>query len=328
MLGEEFHKILSDTANEAEKDIFFSSLENDPEKRNEFYNYKNLFVLSNIKPRNYRNQQHQSFLKFWNTVQPQKSRELLKSWLRYAAIFITALVLGVWADSVLNRSEQGMSAQRMEYNSEKGSVSTIHLEDGSAIWLSSGTNLVLDKTKNGETTARLDGEAYFDLTPNPNRKFIVDLGQFKIRDIGTRFNIRAYQSEQTISTSLAEGQIDLVNNSGKSFLTVKPGELVRYDKSNNNISVNQQDPTIVTAWKDGKFVFIDKTLADICLELENWYNIKIQIDDQKLANTRYTSVVKRSTTVQMVLKILAVTDQIHYDIIEKKEGKDIIKIRK
>ncbi|MBC8004722.1 MAG: DUF4974 domain-containing protein, partial [Verrucomicrobia bacterium] len=89
-----------------------------------------------------------------------------------------------------------------------------------------------------------------------------------------------------------------------------------------------QDPSVVIAWKDGKFVFIDQPLAEICKELENWYDIEIQIEDQKLAETRYTSVVKRTTTVEMVLKILAVTDQIKYEIINKKEGKDIIIIRK
>lgn len=328
MIEEVFHKILSNTATEDEKSNFFSSLENDTQKKEEFYAYKNLYSIGSLKPENYRHHQHESFIRFWNTVQPKKSQKFLRLWLRYAAIFIVALVLGISVHSLLIKNESGILVQHTEYSSEKGSVSTIRLNDGSAIWLSSGTNLVLDKNKNGEITARLNGEAYFDLVPNSKRKFIVDFGQFKIRDIGTRFNIRAYQSEQTISTALVEGKIDMMNNSGKSFLTINPGELVRYNKSNNEISVNQQDPSIVTAWKEGKFVFIDKTLAEICSELENWYNVEIQIDDKKLAETRYTSVVKRSTTVQMVLKILAVTDQIHYKIMEKKEGKDLIKISK
>lgn len=328
MLEETFHKILSNAADETEKSIFFSSLEDDPKKREEFQNYKNIYVLSNLKPDNYQQKQQENFTRFWNSLQPVKTKKVFLQWMNYAAIFVVASVLGFMANYVLNLEVSGGLSQHIEYNSEKGSVSTVHLEDGSDIWLSSGTSLVLDKNKNGETTARLNGEAYFNLVSNPNRKFTVDLGQFKVRDIGTRFNIRAYQSEQTISTALVLGQIDLMNNSGKSFLTVKPGEFVQYDKSNNKFSVNQKDPSIVTAWKDGKFVFIDKPLSEICRELENWYNIEIHIEDQKLANTRYTSVVKRSTTVQMVLKILAVTDQIHFEITEKKEGKDLIKIRK
>jgi ferric-dicitrate binding protein FerR (iron transport regulator) len=248
--------------------------------------------------------------------------------MRYAAIFIVAIALGFMADYFLNSRHTPQFSQHIEYSSEKGSVSKIHLDDGSEIWLSSGTKLSLVKNQQGETTARIDGEACFDLAPDPDRKFIVDLGQFKVRDIGTTFNIRAYDAEQTISTTLVKGQIDLIQNSGETFLTAKPGDRINYYKADKKMVVSQQDPSIVTAWTEGKFVFIDQTLAEICKELENWYNIQIHIEDRKLAETRYTSVVKRTTTVQMVLKILAVTDQIKYEITDKKEGKDIIKIRK
>jgi len=328
MSDETFHKILNNTASEAEKLEFFRSIENDSEKKEEFYHFKNLYVLSNLNADQYRKQQHESFSNFWDRVQSAKPQRLIGQWMRYAAIFILASVLGFMADYVLYPKESLASSDRIEYSSEKGSVSTIHLKDGSAIWLSSDTKLVIDKNKKGETVARLNGEAYFDLIPDPNRKFIVDLGQFQIRDIGTTFNVRAYESEHTISTTLIKGQVDLMKNSGKSFLTVKPGEYVEYNKTSKEIAVNQQDPSIVTAWKDGKFVFIDQPLSEICTELENWYNVEIQIEDQKLASTRYTSVVKRSTTVEMVLRILSVTDQIHYEITNKKEGKDIIRIRK
>jgi len=327
MSDETFHKILNNTANEAEKLEFFRSIENDSEKKEEFYHYNNLHILSNLNPNQYRKQQDESFSNFWNRVQTSKPQPLIGQWMRYAAIFILASVLGFMADYVLQK-ESVASGDRIEYSSEKGSVSTIHLKDGSAIWLSSGTRLVIDKNKKGETIARLNGEAYFDLIPDPNRKFVVDLGNFQVKDIGTTFNVRAYKSEQTISTTLIKGQIDLIKGSGESFLTVKPGEYVEYDKTSKEIAVNQQDPSIVTAWKDGKFVFIDQPLSEICMELENWYNVEIKIEDQKLASTRYTSVVKRSTTVEMVLRILSVTDQIHYEITNKNEGKDIIRIRK
>lgn len=328
MTEDTFHKILNNTASQAEKSEFFTSLENNPEKQSEFQHYKNLYALSNLNPEKYLVQKNKSFIQFWERIQTQKPQRMINQWMRYAAIFIVALSLGFMADYFLNNKTAPQFSQRIEYSSEKGSVSKIHLEDGSAIWLSSGTKLSLVKNQLGETTARLDGEAYFDLVPDPDRKFTVDIGQFKVRDIGTIFNIRAYETEQTISTTLVEGRIDLIQNSGESFLTVKPGELVNYDKSNKKIVINQQDPSIVTAWTEGKFVFIDQPLSEICKELENWYNIEIQITDQKLANTRYTSVVKRTTTVQMVLKILAVTDHIKYEITDKKEGKDIIKIRK
>lgn len=322
-----FHKILSNSASESEKADFFSSLENDPDKAREFYHYKNIYTLSNIDLADYRDKQNESFEKFWEKVQTERPTRIFSAWMKYAAIFVVASVVGYVANNTLGTKNNTLSSSRIEYTSERGSVSTIKLEDGSTIWLSSGTKLVIEKG-NQQTTAKLNGEAYFDLIPNPERNFIVDLGKIKIRDIGTSFNVRAYESEKTISATLINGQIDLIGESEKPILSVKPGEYVEYNKTNSQVAINQQDPSTVTAWKDGRFVFIDKTLSEICAELESWYNIEIQINDQNLANTKYTSVVKRTTTVEMVLKILSITDQIHYEITDKKEGKDIIKIHK
>lgn len=327
MSEEIFHKIISNTASETEKLEFFQLLETNPEKRDEFHRFKNLYVVSSLNTDNYSKLADKNFNKFWSQVNTSKTLTL-GGWMRYAAIIVVASSLGFLANSLTKKEKTVISENHIEYSSEKGSVSSIKLDDGSVIWLSSGTKLALDKKTDGKTVARLNGEAYFDLVPNPKRTFIIDLGKFQVHDIGTTFNIRAYESENKISTSLINGQIDLVQESGSSILTVKPGEYVEYDKNSNNIEVTEHDPSEITAWKEGKFVFIDESLGDICKELERWYNIEISIEDHNLSEIKYNSVVKRSTTVEMVLKYLAVTDQIKYEITNKKEGKDIIKIRK
>lgn len=327
MSEEIFHKIINNTASETEKLEFFQLLETNPEKRDEFYRFKNLYVVSSLNTDNYSKLADKNFNKFWSQVNTSKTLTI-GSWMRYAAIVVVASSLGFLANSLTKKEKTVISENHIEYSSEKGSVSSVKLDDGSVIWLSSGTKLALDKNTDGKTVARLNGEAYFDLVPNPKRNFVVDLGKFQVHDIGTTFNIRAYESENKISTSLISGQIDFVQESGSSMLTVKPGEYVEYDKNSNNIEVTEHDPSEITAWKEGKFVFIDQSLGDICKELERWYNIEISIEDQNLSEIKYNSVVKRSTTVEMVLKYLAVTDQIKYEITNKKEGKDIIKIRK
>jgi ferric-dicitrate binding protein FerR (iron transport regulator) len=328
MPEEIFNKILNNTASETEKLEFFQSLENNPEKREEFYRLKNLQIVSGLNPDSYSRLKDENFQKFWNQVNTVQPLLTLKFWMRYAAIVVVASSLGFFANRLTKDEKSTISENHIEYSSEKGSVSSVRLDDGSTIWLSSGTKLAIDKSSDGKTIARLNGEAYFDLIPNPKRRFVVDLGKFQVHDIGTTFNIRAYESEDKISTSLINGQIDLVQKSGSSILTVKPGEYVEYDKNRNNIEVTQHDLSEITAWKDGKFVFIDESLGEICKELERWYNIEINIEDRSLSEIKYTSVVKRSTTVEMVLKYLSVTDQIKYEITNKKEGKDIIIIRK
>ncbi len=329
MSEEIFSRILADLATETEKRDFYKSLDEDASLRDVFYQYKNIYAaLDRNSPKDIQLQQD-SFEKFWNRVKPARVFSPVELWYQYAAVFVFALLISSLFQYFLSENknkEVKVFTQRIEYTSERGSVSTIHLEDGSSIWLSSASKIILSKSSNGEMSAQLNGEAYFDMVPNPGRKFAVDLGYFKMKDIGTKFNVRAYDFENNVYTTLVDGKVDFFQSGDKSILSMAPGDYVRYDKQTNRMAVSQQDPNIATSWKDGKFVFINKTLSEICLELENWYNVDINIRNKSLANTKYTSVIKRTTTVKMVLKMLALTDKINYKIDERKEVRDIVYI--
>jgi transmembrane sensor len=327
MSEEIFSKILNNSATEAEKSSFYRSLDENSAQREIYYQYKNLYAVSECMTNKHNHLQKEGFERFWSRIKPVKAYRMVELWYRYAAVFVIALSLGFMVQYLVQgNKEVSVFTQQIEYTSEKGSVSTIHLEDGSAIWISSGSKITILKSPTGEMSAQLNGEAYFDMIPDPARKFTVDLGYFKVKDIGTKFDIRAYGDEAGVYATLVDGQIDLYESKDKSMLSMKPGEYMQFDKQTNHIAISQQDPSIATAWKGGKFVFIDKTLAEICRELENWYNVQIIIQNKSLANTKYTSVIKRTTTVNMVLKMLSLTDKINYKINDRKEARDIVYI--
>ena len=327
MSEEIFIRILNNSATEAEKSSFFQSMEEDSDQRELYQQCKNLYVSSSLRPEMHDSIQKESFERFWNRAHPGKQQKVLNLWYRYAAIVLITLSTSFLIQYLVSNKQHGNEiVQQIEYSSEKGSVSKVLMEDGSAIWLSSASKVKIQKTANGEMMARMSGEAYFDLIPDSKRKFTVDMGSFRIKDIGTQFNIRAYNNEPGVYTSLVDGKIEFLSKSDQNVLTMKPGEYMQYNKQSMKMTVSEQDPTIATAWKDGKFVFIDKTLSEICHELENWYNVKIVIENKTLAATKYTSVIKRTTTIKLVLQMLSLTDKINYSITDKKEGSDIVLI--
>ena len=303
-------------------------LEENNTLREQFFQYKNLYTVSSYKEIDrIDNPGDDRFENIWNHLHPVKKLTFTNLWYRYAAIIVVTLVFSSLVQYLVTNNKSGNEiVEQVEYTSEKGSVSTIHLTDGSAIWLSSSSWIKILKRSNGEMSAQMHGEAYFDLVPDRRRKFSIDMGNFKVKDIGTKFNIRAYGDEAGIYTSLADGKIEFLSKSDQSLLSMKTGQYMTFDKESKKMTVSEQDPTIASAWKNGKFVFIDKTLAEICHDLENWYNVKIIIDNKALADTRYTSVIKRTTTIKLVLQMLALTDKINYKITDKKEGNDVVLI--
>ncbi|MEI7831123.1 MAG: FecR domain-containing protein [Prolixibacteraceae bacterium] len=327
MSEEIFIRILNNSATEAEKSSFFQSMEEDSDLREQYQQFKNLYVASSLNPELSDSIQKESFEKFWNRVNPGKPKQVLNWWYRYAAVVLVTLATSFFIQYLIQSNPQDKEiVQKIEYSSEKGSVSKVMLEDGSAIWLSSASSVKLEKRENGEMMASMSGEAYFDMVPDPGRKFSVAMGSFKVKDIGTKFNIRAYKDEPGVYTSLVDGKIEFLSKSDQKLLSLNPGEYMQFNNQSMKMTVSEQDPTIATAWKDGKFVFIDKTLEEICHELENWYNVKIVIENKTLAATKYTSVIKRTTTIKLVLQMLTLTDKINYSITDKKEGSDIVLI--
>ena len=295
MSEERFIRILSDSATHAEKENFYQELEKNSDLREAFLNYKTIYTISVCQNNGKLPVSDSSFEEFWNKLKPVKSFTSFQLWFRYAAIFVMALSLGFLVQYLIaGKKEIPVYTHQIEYTSEKGAVSIVHLEDGSAVWLSSGSKIIITSKSTGEMTAQLNGEAYFDMVPNPRRNFVLDLGYFKVKDIGTKFDVRAYHDEKGISASLVDGKIEFSKGEEQPILSILPGEYMQFDKQSNHMVVSPQDPSIATAWKEGKFVFIHKTLAEICHELESWYNVEIIITNKALANTRYTSVIKRT----------------------------------
>ena len=141
MTEEIFIKILKGTASEAEKNDFYQTMEEDSAQREIFISYKNLYAVSNIDQTKHSDIQKDSFNRFWSKANSAKGFRIFEFWYRYAAIFVVALLLGFMMQYLIPKQQQIQGfARQIEYTSEKGSVSTIHLEDGSDIWLSSASS--------------------------------------------------------------------------------------------------------------------------------------------------------------------------------------------
>jgi transmembrane sensor len=126
-----------------------------------------------------------------------------------------------------------------------------------------------------------------------------------------------------------EGEIELLNKIDNSIVSLNPGEGYVYNKNSKVANLIQVDGSIESSWKEGKFVFIDKSLRQICDNLSKWYNVEFTYSNQALADTRYTCILKRTTTVGQIMKLLNSTSGIDYEILSNEGGsKDVIRLKK
>jgi len=317
-------RILSGKATENEKNDFFIQCEANEELKKEFIWLKNLWALS---VNEHLPDERKSFEQFWEKTQKIRAiriKRVLPGISKYAAVLILAFGLACFFMGRPN----GRTGLIQSFKSEHGSVSLIKLEDGSKIWLNSATEIKITEKNEKHIVANLSGEAYFEIVHNPQREFIVNADKIRVRDQGTAFNIRAYPADGNVVTSLKNGKVEVEWSAYKSHIvSMSPNDQLIFQKSTNKYTVEQTDASYIAGWKDGKFVFINKSLREICDELEKWYDVKIKICNKKLGDAKYSSILKRTTTITHMLEMLKITTGLEYDIKVKKNESDMIIIK-
>ena len=320
----DFEKILLKRASAEEKEKFFRAVSDDEKLKAEYIRYKNLWTIHSLDNDSVpASRRKQLFTEFREKIVTVNSRNrLFIGLLKYAAVVLVT----VGAISLLTDHAGIMTPPSLvkEYSTTTGSIARILLPDNSEIWLNAKSSLKISENRDEGIVATLDGEAYFDIRHDEARNFIVDLGTIRIKDQGTRFNVKAFAKEGQIAATLIDGKIEIQNSDQGKMVSLAPGEHFRFNKSTNRFSLNSVDPALVTGWKEGKFVFLERNLREICDELEQWYDVKIVINRKQDEKEIYSSVMKRSTTIKQVLELLKLTTGMQYRIEEKEGGTDTV----
>ena len=106
---------------------------------------------------------------------------------------------------------------------DNGQRASVVLPDGTKVWLNSHTKLNY-KSDYGvkERSVSLSGEAYFEVSKDTLRRFLVNAGDMEVEALGTAFNVKAYEEDDEVVTTLFEGSVRTAV--GKEFVILSPDE--------------------------------------------------------------------------------------------------------
>lgn len=177
----------------------------------------------------------------------------------------------------------------------------LNLADGTRVWLNSASSLrfpVIFTSQNREV--ELKGEAYFEVSKDVGRKFSVRAGNQSVEVLGTHFNINAYADEQSIKTTLLEGEVRVIELTSRSSKLLKPGE---QSIVNKNIQVERIDTQTEIAWKEGYFNFNSANIETVMRQLGRWYGVHAKYEG-KLPEHHFSGAISTELTLLEVLEIL------------------------
>ena len=189
------------------------------------------------------------------------------------------------------------------------------LADGTKVWLNAESSITFPTAFIGkERIVKVTGEALFEVAHNTAQPFKVTVKGQTVEDIGTQFNINAYDDEQTIKTTLIEGSVR-VNQ-----VLLKPGQ--QSINTANHITVKMANVAQAIAWKNGKFLFDQTDLKSVMRQLSRWYDLTV-IYNGNVANEEFDGGISRDVKLSSVLKVLQSND-IHFQINNVAGKKELI----
>ena len=260
------------------------------------------------------NQEWQQFKN--NVIAGKKASKRIPEWLRIAAsiVLITTLGYFIWDGATLS-NELNIVAQ------ESGEVVT--LPDNSIITLNKGAEITYPrKFSKKNRTIELTGEAFFEVTRNESKPFIINLGLSNVEVLGTSFNINAVENNDKIEVVVNTGKVRFETTTGDESVILTKGEKGTLMKNMNMISKVDNNDINFMAWKTRQLVFNDVELDVVIQTVNKLYDSQITFSTDVGKNCKVT-VSFDNQSIDAILSVLELTLDLEY----KKTG-DIIEVVK
>ncbi len=180
------------------------------------------------------------------------------------------------------------------------------------VLLADGTRVVLNKNSKltytnefGEILreVKLEGEAYFDVQKDSLRTFKVLVNGASVNVLGTKFNVKANTSDQSIKTTLLEGSVSFETNTKRVLL--KPHQQLIYNKLTSSVNTRLVDGDEIVAWKDDVLKYKSKSLQYIMDDLSSIYNVKIVIVNRELSRVVISGSYEQDESIDQLLTIIS-----------------------
>jgi transmembrane sensor len=241
--------------------------------------------------------------KGWQQVQSKAKRKKSISMhpvKRVAAIAVLLIMGGLFAYFLFQKIEN--KPMLMESATLAQQTDSILLADGTTVWLNRNSKLYYPIKFNGKTRkVKLEGEAFFDVSKNPKKPFIVETSHSTITVLGTTFNINTnlLQTEVAVAT----GKVNVESGYTKTTVTLIPDQMATV--TNSGLAKSQITNPNYLSWKTGVFLFEDTPLKDVVRDLNTFYNKPIQLNtsnQEQLFSARFNQAKQAD-----ILEILKLT---------------------
>jgi transmembrane sensor len=178
----------------------------------------------------------------------------------------------------------------------------VSLPDGSKIYLNRNSEFSYRNNfgKHGRNV-NLTGEAFFEISPDVSKPFIIDAGKAKVKVVGTTFNVITNNSEAAVEVFVKTGRVIVSDESGSKTIQLDPGYVGTMSSNNSGKKINE-NPNYIS-WKTNYLDYNGQKLGIVFIDLKRVYNMDIIADDPSILENPWSSPidnVDQQTIIRMI----------------------------
>lgn len=282
---------LNGVADEQEKETFSDWLLKDPDNLDSYIEFKNLWHAPLT--RNFNFDELKAKEKINRAVKSSNRKLHLQTYSKaIAAASILLVVLSTFAYQYFTKptpvAVQQEAVNLITKYSEPGEQLRVTLPDASVVRLNSGSSIFFpEKFEKNTRQITLSGEAFFEVTKDPNRPFEVKTNNITTTVLGTSFNIKAFKNKQvTVTVATGKVKVEKVNKDHVDKLLLSPNQQAIYNEQKSLFTMEEVDASHYFAWTSGTIRFNNDPLDEVVKVLERWYNVTIKLGEDTQSSIR------------------------------------------
>lgn len=317
-MNELIDKYFAGEMTDREKKDLFDRIETDETLKKEFLRMQNIVALTGILSRqddpevSRKGKQHFAKLLF-----RKRLKRTITVSLKYAAVF-AVLIAGTFYVTKQYLSEEFGKNYTM-ITAPKGQRVKVDLPDGTVAWLSPCSSLRLSASFNeSDRKVELDGATYFDVAKNLEKPFIVSAKGYRVRVLGTKFNISAYKNSAEFETDLVEGCVHIYDPAdirNEVFLQPKEKAVLWGDR----LMKRESDFDNEEYLKNGIVSFLSEPFGRVLNSVALWNDVNFKIERSVNATQRISGKFRQSDSLESILKALQGAMPFKYKIVSEEE---------
>lgn len=233
-----------------------------------------------------------------------------------AALIIGAGVWGMmrWMDTT--SSKQAIPVAYTDFKTAPGMRKHLFLPDGTEVWLNNGSSLKVRNISSADTAREVwlsEGEAYFQVTRDPQKPFIVHVDSLQTRVLGTAFSIRAYRALSTLQIAVTEGRVQVGKNRTV-WDTLTRNMQLDYVPSKDEFTISSNELSAQSSWWNDRFVLNAAGFAELALRLKLKYGVLLISNNKRIQQTAFSANFPADASLENVLQTLCALYNTQYTV--------------